>query len=258
MKTTYPLSIILAAIGAVIQYSCSPVLYSTNGQNVPLFHQKGEATLGIGRGSGSLGYDVPYFYDDETGHGLNLQTALAVDTSVAIIASLYSLKGSEDWDVNGHYLEIGGGLFKYNDKSKFVGELFAGIGFGNIVNAGEAGEYLKAKYIKYFLQPSGGFTTKSFDIAFTPRIGLVNYTTKPDSDYEELNDFLTEKKSTFVFEPGLTVRLGYKNVKFQYQVNYTTFKYEFRTNESEDVNPVIDTYQSIGVFFMISNFWKDR
>jgi len=231
--------------------SCSPVLYSTTGQNVPLFRKKEEVAINAGY-FGIEDKDLSSYYDSEG--GFNAQFAAAVDSSVAIISSLYTLKAGSDseWKIKGSYFEAGVGLFKHGEVSKLTGELFAGIGFGSMKNSYDF-KNIDANYLKFFIQPSGGFSSKVLDMAFTPRIGLVTYT-KYNNNVEEplVDDFFSEKKTTFVFEPGITIRMGYKNVKLQYQFNYSTFHYK----GTDEFDPVSNMVGSFNLFILISDRWK--
>lgn len=242
--------LLFMAIAMVIS-SCSPVLYSTTGQNVPLFREKGEVAFNVGYfGIPDVVNDVPYFYDTNV-NGFAGQFAAAIDTSVAIISSFYTLKDSDsDWEVKGSYFEAGAGIFDHGQA--FTGELFAGIGVGSLKNSYDA-ETIDANYLKFFIQPSGGFTSKVIDMAFTPRIGWVTYTNH-DSNVDDalVEDYFSEKKTTFVFEPGVTVRFGYRNIKLQYQFNYSTFNYE----GTDEFDPVGNEFSSLSLYILITDRWK--
>jgi|APTNR8051073442_1049403.scaffolds.fasta_scaffold00003_272 hypothetical protein len=248
----YQLFMLSMAIAIAIS-SCSPVLYSTTGQNVPLFRKKGEVVLNAGY-FGIEDKDLSSYYDSE--NGFNAQFAAAIDSSVAIMSSLYTLNAGSDseWEIKGSYFEAGVGIFKHGEVSKLTGELFAGIGFGSMKNSYDF-ENIDANYLKFFIQPSGGFSSKVLDMAFTPRMGLVTYT-KHDSNVEEpeVDDYFSDKKTTFVFEPGITIRVGYKNVKLQYQFNYSTFHYK----GTDEFDPVSNMVGSFNLFFLISDRWKDK
>jgi hypothetical protein len=250
MKVNQIIMLSLAGITIGLS-SCSPVLYSTTGQNVPLFRKKGEVVINAGF-FGIEDKDLSSYYDSE--NGFNAQFAAAIDSSVAIISSLYTLKAGSDseWEIKGSYFEAGVGIFKHGEVSKLTGEIFAGI--GSMKNSYDL-ENIDANYLKFFIQPSGGFSSKVLDMAFTPRMGLVNYT-KHNSNVEEplVDDYFSEKKTTFVFEPGVTIRMGYKNVKLQYQFNYSTFHYK----GTDEFDPVSNMVGSFNLFILISDRWKDK
>lgn len=239
--------------------SCAPVLYSTVGTNAPLLKEKGEVALSGGyaqvdsENNGYLGY-----YSGAG--GINLQFAAAVDSNLAVISSFYTLGSKDDefdWTGNGTYFELGIGKFASGKKSKnLIGEVFIGTGFGSIRNSSGYAE-IRTSYIKPFLQPSGGVRTKYFDFALTPRFGMVCYTGHQmkglESDASQIiSDYFSNKKATFVFEPGFTIRGGVENIKIQYQVNFTTFRYS-ETIDDEEFNPVNRLYSSLGIYLLFSN-----
>lgn len=253
MKTT--LVTILYVIFVTLS-SCSPVLYSSVGQNVPLFHEKGEVTLSSG------------YCETWDTRGFNVQFATAIDSNLALISSLYSMKGidydyglgSDDdiWHGRGSYFEIGVGKFGYSSQSKLSYELFAGIGYGSMKNKTNYSS-VDGKYIKPFIQPSIGISGGIVEFALTPRIGLVSYISNTNSmitpAYEErVDNFFNEKKNTLVFEPGATFRIGYRNVKIQAQYCYSTFKYE--SPDQESISPVNPEYISVGIHVLFSNRFK--
>ena len=244
--------LLIASVSSLLS-SCSPAFYSTVGQNVPLFHEKGEVALSGGIMSASNtseGFSPLNFTP-----GLALQGAVAITSGAALFGSLYHMNYDGQYQINGNYCELGGGLFTYKPKSMFIGELFAGVGYGTIDNQMDAQE-LNAEYIKYFIQPSAGFSGRVFDVAFTPRMGVVNYLSHSTSDRADVREFFGEKKTTFVLEPGITIRGGYRNFKAQYQMNYSTFNFS-QANYNEEFDPVIDCYSSLSLFIMISRHWND-
>jgi hypothetical protein len=240
-------------VAAIIFSSCSPAFYSTVGQNVPLFHEKGEVALNGGIMSASNTSDgfIPF---TNLSSGIALQGAVAVSSAAALFASYYDMNYDSEWQISANYVELGGGLFMYKPKSSFVGELFAGVGYGKIGNQSGM-EEINAEFMKYFIQPSAGFTSKVFDVAFTPRMGVVDYLSNSPSDRSDVRDFFAEKETTFVFEPGVTVRVGFKNFRAQYQMNYSTFHFSQPYN-NEEFDPVMDCYGSLSFFVLISRRWK--
>ncbi len=238
---------ILIAI-ALCLTSCSPVLYTTVGQNVPLFHKKGEVAASVAHAGTN--------YAD----GTSFQVAAAIDSNTLLMSSFYSLNNVAG-SGSGRYFELGAGKFKYNPVTKLCGELILGVGFGSINNSFRTDPYyntytnVNANYFKPFIQPSFGFSTKIIDIALTPRVGLVTYTSKSDNVTDPqlrsaLDDYYSAKKSTLVFEPGITVRAGFKNVKLQVQYNHTSFNYT-----SANLDPVDKDFVSVGLHILISDRW---
>ena len=147
-------------------YSCSPVVYSTNGQVVPLFHERGEATVSGG------------FSTTDDAEGFHVQAAGSVSDHWALLSSVYSLKSksSDNWKGHGTYVEFGGGRFgSFGKNNMFIYETFAGVGYAGIRNSYQ-NSTLDVNFIKPFIQPSIGISQKWVDVALTPRFGLVSYT----------------------------------------------------------------------------------
>lgn len=251
MKTNFQ-STFIAVLSGFLLYSCAPALYTNVGQNVPLLKEKGEFAIAAGRGSTGN--------DHGSAEGFNTQVAFAVGKSTAVISSFYSMKSSGgEIQGNGNYFEIGIGKFKGNEETKFMAEIFGGTGFGSIQNS-VGSDKINLKYVKPFIQPSCGFSTKVIDIAFTARMALVSYTGKSEniSDAQQrqsFDNFWIENKTSFVFEPGVTFRLGYQNIKLQLQYAHTSLKYEW-PDGSDHYSAVFDDYGSVGVFILLSDRWK--
>jgi hypothetical protein len=235
--------------------SCSPVLYSTVGQNVPLFKEKGEVSMSASYASAN------------NGDGLSLQASGAVGNHVAVIGSFYTLSeehnDNDGWRGKGSYGEIGAGAFgTLNPAGNLVYEAFAGVGSGSIKNA-RYENTVDVKFFKPFIQPSIGYTSKWFEAAFTPRLGVVSYTSHTfvwsgaePNEAEFLEANFEREKTTFVFEPGLTFRTGYKGIKLQIQYNYTTFS-PWEDDEG-DMPAVNADFFSIGVHYMISKRYLEK
>jgi|GEM_PF-1144332 len=224
--------------------SCSPVLYTTVGQNVALFHQKGEVALSISQA------------ETKYAAGVGAQVAAAVDSSILIMSSYYSLNNIGG-SGGGSYFEFGVGKFRYSTLTKFCAELILGTGLGSIKNVDNTNNtFANVSYFKPFIQPSFGFTTKIIDIALTPRIGYVTYTSTSDNVTDpqmrtDLDAYYSTKKNTLVLEPGVTIRVGYKNIKFQAQYNHTSFNYSSANN----FDPVDKDFVSLGLHILVSNRW---
>lgn len=236
---------------AILAASCSLVLYSPVGQNVPLFREKGEALISAGIGSsdtqlftllGESNYaDDPY-----------VQAAFAFDSSLAVMSNYYKMHDREEVDaeVKGHgsQFEIAIGKFWPIENSKWVGEVYLGAGTTSIKNQVN-GDALNVKYLKTFVQPSIGYRGRIFEFAFTTKIGVVNYThfTNQLSDQAQFTtaeSFYKRNKSVIVFEPGFTYRIGWKNIKFQVQTCATTFSH----SGWEGYETVNQLYGGFGLF----------
>lgn len=227
---------------------CSPVPYANVGLNVPMLKEKGEVNLNASYGN------------TDDAEGIALQAAAAVDSSLSIMASFYLLKNvsNSDWEGRGNYFEFGAGKFgKVSENGKFIYDAHLGLGFAGIKN--ESGNSsLDVNFIKPFLQGSIGFNHKIIDVALTSRFAVVNFTDYTfrfdDVTYSaEATEFFKENKRKFVFEPGITVRVGYEAIRLSIQFCTSTF-----TVEEEFSNSNINSdYISVGLNALIGKRWNE-
>jgi hypothetical protein len=155
------------------------------------------------------------------------------------------------------YFEAGVGKYGYSAENKWSYELIGGVGYGTLKNK-LGNETVNANYIKPFFQPSFGVSGGIVEFALTPRIGLVSYVSHSNSisdsfDRSRVETFFDEKSSSLVFEPGATLRIGYRNVKVQAQYVYSTFNYE----DDDGMDPVNPEFISIGLHILITNRFKE-
>lgn len=253
MKKKISTYVIFVSLLCMKLTGCSPIMYSNIGQNVPMFTEKGEVAAQVAiasSGSDGMAY----------ANGIALNAATAVTDKWSAIMSFYSMNNKEEpsadeWDTKGSYFELGAGRYGRLGRKWFAYEITGGLGFGGIKNDG-GGNKVHVNYIKPFIQPSIGFITPYGDIILTPRIAYVGYTNKDvvtnQPELRQQTDyFFEEQSSSIVFEPGLTVRGGFKNVKLQAQWNWSTFRQDYG-----ELYPVNNQYVSLGVFILFSNRYK--
>ena len=236
---------------AVNLFACGPVLYSNVGQNVPLLKKKREFSGQISYAESSGGW---------TGAGAGVQAAYAVTEKVGVISSFYSLASPKDpndeWKGTGSYFEFGGGVFGGIQESKFRYEGFAGIGTASINNSSliTNRDFINVKYLKPFVQPTLAFSTEYFDIALTPRIAYLSYTSQndfffsPTSEQVSPQEFFDENHGKILFEPGIMIRGGFPGVKLEIQGNFSNLK-----DTSEEYILINQNYFSIGLRFIIAD-----
>ena len=225
--------------------SCSTQLYQSNTANVPLLREKHESKSSIGAG--------------------NIQTSYAATRQVGIIANAfwngYHANGNENLGLLG---ELGAGYFK-EIAPDFIFETYGGIGLGRIryfktsmQNGFQEEKKMEVNGIKYFIQPSIGYTNQIVEAAFTPRISFVDYNNFAIQGYsqEEMNaDYLNAEiiqSRTWVFvEPSLTLRAGYKWVKLQAQYGLT-----LKTNKARLKYP--NQFLQFAVVVHVARWYRDR
>lgn len=205
---------------AFIFEGCAHFYYLPGNVNVPLFTEKNEFNVSIARGGGSIS------------SGTDVQTAISLTGNFAVMAnymsSNYSFKDPGDENVAKlNNFEGAAGYFK--PFSRFwVFEIFGGLGAGS-----EHHEYYafpeytyrgKAdmKFIKSFVQPSLGMTFNAMDIALTSgftrlKFNNINNYIDPNSQYYDEVESIAVNRESYLFEPAITVRTGWKFVKMQFQ-----------------------------------------
>lgn len=220
-----PLSkaILLVLLGGVCLSGCSPVPYQVVGHNAPLLRGKNEVNVNAALAGG------------EDASGLGLQTAWAFDSTWALMSSYYSMKSASTWDEpeewkgKGRYFELGIGSFAARGRAKgVVYEGFLGTGFTRIRNHYQENK-LDVNYMNTFVQGSLGYSTPVIDIALTTRISYMRYTNKSYSfteleHQERADNFFDKNNSKILFEPGITFRIGYRNLKAHLSYVTSTFK----------------------------------
>jgi hypothetical protein len=243
---------LLLLVVGVLLTSCSPVLYSPVGQNVPLFTEPGQVAFS----GGYCSSDVSFFeiFGGNYAEGISVQGAAAVHKKVAIGGSFYSMRGREDSDasasISGHgwYWELAGGSFGVFRNPLFQWEVFGGTGFGTIQNTID-GESLNLAFFKPYIQPSVALNWKFIEFAFTPKLAIINYTGHTneitDPDQREMAEaYFRSNQSKTSFEPGFTLRVGMEHVKLQFQTCYSSRQYAGWEGE-----PAINSmYVSLGAF----------
>jgi hypothetical protein len=206
---------------AIFLSSCTHYYYVANVQNVPLFKEKNECRI-----SGSLGSG------DESAC-IEVQTAYSVTDKIGIMANFMSAKGGDVSNHNygsGNYFE--GAVGYYKPVGRFgVFETYGGLGFSN-----QHHEYTSPYYsenngtsdlssLKFYIQPSFGFTSKFFDIAVSTRVSALTFniiSNNISGNYELYNDLNSlSTKVRYYFEPAITLRAGWQYTKVQFQAAYS-------------------------------------
>lgn len=218
---------VLFSLTAVLFQSCN-TMYVPTMQNVPLLQEKNEvrATLGLS----------------------NLQGAYAVTDNIGVIANGYYSNVTSVFDQNSivysytterniFHIEAGGGYFKkLSDNAIF--ECYGGLGFGNSSFKKFDSDSLSAlpvlkstfftKTARFFVQPSIGYTIDNFDVAFSTRFIVQNYYGVDTSGFTKIdlydNKLLNIDQPFLFMEPAITLRFGYKYLKFHAQAIFS-YKY---------------------------------
>lgn len=239
---------LIVLICALILEGCAHSYYLPSNQNVPLLTEKNEF-----HGSISMG-GSPVL------SGLDIQAALALTNHLAIMTNYMSSKYPDDFDdknqANGKYLEGAAGYFNLFNRF-YVFEVYGG--FGSCLQNHEYYDALNNNtylgksdltFGKAFLQPSIGVTFNAFDIALTSGFSRINfkkfnYSVDQNSRYFDELDLISKNRTSFLFEPGITIRGGWKFIKLQFQ-------YIRSINLSTNALNFEPTKYSFGIYFSLS------
>ena len=153
----------------------------------------------------------------------------------------------------GNLIEAGVGFFKPIGKH-FVFETYGGFGQGSVTNNSRIGRST-FKLSRYFIQPSIGFTTPWFDIAASARFCELSYNQLDSgktisTDKTEL-DYITDNKTSLLFEPALTIRGGWKYIKCQMQLGLS------QNLTNPDFQQEVFNF-NLGVYVAISDKYKTK
>jgi hypothetical protein len=229
--------------------SCTHYYYAPNKLNVPLFDKEKEFSASVAM---SVGNEFEAY---------EFQTAYAIDKNFGIMANgLFADRASGDEYGKGYIIEAGGGYFAPLNKY-YVFEIYSGFGFGKVENGyGDQGNglinsnYSELDFTRFFIQPSLGLTTRYIDVILSSRFAGLYYTdfyyplNLYESDLKDLR-YIEDNPFSMIFEPAATLRLGYKELKFQIQIVYSLNINNPRLQQ-EEVN------LNIGVCLLIGKEYK--
>ncbi len=204
---------------SVLLSSCKHTYYIPNTHNVPMFKEKNELRASISNG------------EAEHIKTLDFQGAYSITNHIALMGSYMEARG-------GNYSAGNGGKGTYSDLAlgyyRTVGEngvleAFAGYGISHQQHrynskSPHVHNVSSMSYMKYFIQPSIGITTKYIDLAFSPRFSQVsfyNFSTNLESSHDEYPylDTLSRNRTSYLFEPAITIRGGWQYIKLQLQIS---------------------------------------
>ncbi len=204
---------------------CHHYYYVPATQQVPLFQEKNEfhanAILAGQTNSSSK----------------ELQVAYSLSNHLAVEAQYMHIKNELDSDSSGfsrgHY--IGGGLGYFTTLGAYkrgIFEIFGGFGVSEqshtyIDKSPPSVRVANAdlSFQKIYLQPTLGFKKHGVEFAYSLRLSAVNFTqisrnfsasSINQREYDKLEN-LGRTPLSIVLEPAFTIRMGWKQVKFQLQ-----------------------------------------
>jgi len=185
-------------ISSIMFSACSPA-YIPNVVNTPLLKEKGDAKLNANFGVSGNDFQLAYAVSDNIGLMLNT-----------------SFEDTKDNDSTGYYhkhnfVEFGVGYFSPVGNIG-IASIYGGLGFGNVnsnYNSVGIHRLVNANSIRFFLQPSIGVRSNSYEGSLSSRVvGVMIFI--PDN----------ERMAIFI-EPAITNKVGFKYGKFVVQTGFS-------------------------------------
>ncbi len=203
-------------LAALALGSCAPA-YVPNSRNVPMFAEGGEFAGAVVLSSGVEG-QMAYAVNDH----------VAVMANAMVIPKKLETRKGVSYNKDGVFGEGGLGYFTKTKAYRF--ETFAGygVGQGNSFESfyffGSNEVIANGKYQRVFIQPSIGTNKRKFNILFTTRVSMVNFTKFTTTDPTATSSSVkpTDKFKTII-EPSLTTRFPIMgNLRGFFQLNLNT------------------------------------
>ncbi len=220
MKTKTILCILSLAFFAS---GCNRYYYIPPVQQVPLLKDKNDNSI------------TAYMGGNEDVNCAGLQGAYALSNSIGISGGYTSFWGG---DLNspsknngsGNHFDLALGYYQRIFDNYGVFEVFAGAEHLDQKhqyydhNSGYDGKSHISSF-KLYVQPAIGITHKHFEVAFSTRLGFLNFYRVDPIDEERmdvntisnLSYLANEYSRPFMVEPAITIRGGWENVKIQIQ-----------------------------------------
>lgn len=217
MKPLYFLSLLLLIAST---FSCAPA-YIPSKVNPGLFTEEGELHAEVATGTSGWDPQLAYAASDHLMFTANASFRnQPYETTVLQGNGSFEYSGRKKHQIAevgvGVYEKAGGGLF----------ELVGGYGRGQVfdmevetlyfttdeddllLESGDVG-VLNARFNKWFIQPTVGYSSKGFDFGVTSRFSHVQMNIE------------RERFKNWFWEPALTMRAGHQNVKFTSQLGFS-------------------------------------
>jgi hypothetical protein len=198
--------------------SCAPV-YVPNIRNSPMFTKGGEFQAAVQIGNGWDGQVAASL----TNH-LGVMGNYSYISRARTTTSSSGTQSQNDNYLRHKYFEGGIGYFHNDDKMFF--EIFAGYGKGEGSTYdqydffGSQTSEATGKYQRYFIQPAFGINKHTMNVAFVPRVSIVDFTQFTSGGVT----FADNKPSVVFFEPAVVSRVNMtdNHIYFTFQGGLST------------------------------------
>lgn len=185
----------LVLLSVILSFtSCAPV-YVPNTLNTPMLSEQGDLSGAVYGGTA----------------GFEIQAAYAATDHLGVMFNGSFVNGAQSDDVvhDHNFMEVGAGYYHaYGDRNSF--EIFGGVGLGDSRNRRSGNVGVSSKNVRLFIQPSFGIESDVLDGSAAVRLAYVSV---------ETNGVV---ESAVFYEPALTAKLGYKNIKGTIQLGYSS------------------------------------
>lgn len=204
MKTKIYTIIALLAVVVLIN-ACAPA-YIPNVINTPLLSNKNEFQGKLTVGTSGFDNQLSYAITDNIGVMLN---------------GSYNYRNDSDSYHKHYFVETGLGYYRKLQEAGRL-EVFGGYGYGDVKTSENEWSYQNnissnAYYQRFFIQPSLGAVTNVFEGSFSTRYSLVNMHFRTG----DIDDMAMNNSYISFLEPAITVKLGYKYVKYVAQIGFS-------------------------------------
>jgi hypothetical protein len=207
--------------------ACSPRIYQPKPAEPVLLSKKNQLKINsisdINMSTISIAYSPKENFGIQMGVGGNHNETYTINNS-----------GTKTSFLNEFYFNpyIAAGYYKLSNQILY--EIYGGLGVYKYKNTARA--YLqKMNNLNLFIQPSVAYVNKNFEVVFTAKIDNLNKGKVILSDSvltaESLKNYnFLDYKSYFFFQPAITIKAGFKFLKFQLQISESIpFSNEYRS-----------------------------
>lgn len=212
--------ILLTALVLILIFSaCQPVHYIPNMNNVPILQEKGEGSVSLG--IGTAGRDSANQYSLHTSYLITNHFAAKTNSVIYTFNKNFSSNRTRN---SGQIHEIGLGYI-HNSEDKFFN-----FGIWGIMGMGKMNtvvpiqnESLSTNLSILGITPTAGFVTDYYSLSFSMKSFYLRYSDiRGNLDYNGVNEveYLRTYNKSFIIEPTITERIGFKRFKF---IQQTTF-----------------------------------
>ena len=219
---------------------CSPVYYQPNLMNTPNFREKGEVYLAANSSDDGGDVQAAYAFSKHFAVQANF-TKLGRQGSTSVTAGQTTTTNTVI--VKGYLGEAAVGFYSPMGRAATFG-LFGGYGLGKISNDWANKGASLAYFNKPFIQSTLGLRYNSFELICSAKLANLTYYNQSENynDQDFINNFQALKNPIPILETGGAIRVGWRFMKFQWQVTTTQL-----LKESTPSLPYDNTSTSFGV-----------